>query len=141
MDISVILVNYNTKDLTINCIRSVNASQSRYSFEIILVDNASSDGSVDLIRKLFPEVKIIENKQNVGFARANNQAAAVAAGRYLYILNSDTEIEKNVFENAVTYGDDNEHAGIIGTKVVFTNGELQENFYKFPTIMSELKRP
>jgi hypothetical protein len=138
MDVSIIIVNYNTKDLTINCVKSIYASKTRYSFEIIIVDNASSDGSVESIRSLFPKVRIIENKQNIGFARANNQAAAVSVGRYLYILNSDTEIEKDVIEKAVSYGDLNPKVGVIGTKVILQNGKLQDNFYKFPTFLSEL---
>jgi GT2 family glycosyltransferase len=120
-----------------NCIRSVYASETGYSFEIILVDNASSDGSVDAIKYSFLDVRIIENKENVGFGRANNQAAEIAAGRYLYILNSDTEIEKDVIEKVVSYGDLNQKAGVIGTKVVFPDGKLQKNFYKFPTFFSE----
>jgi GT2 family glycosyltransferase len=138
MDVSVIIVNYKTKELTTNCIKSVYASKTGYSFEIILVDNASSDGSVEAIRSHFPDVRIIESKENVGFARANNMAAKIAVGRYLYILNSDTEIENDVIEKLVAYGDLNEDAGIIGTKVVFPSGELQENYYKFPSLLSEL---
>lgn len=137
MDVSVIIINYNTKDLVINCIRSVYASETRYSYEIILVDNASSDGTVEAIRNSFPDVRIINNKENVGFGRANNQAANVSRGKYLYILNSDTEIEKNVIETVVTYGDTHEKAGVIGTRSVFPNGETQINFYKSPTFMSE----
>lgn len=137
VDVSVIIVNYNTKSLTVNCIKSVYASDTGYSFEIILVDNASSDGSVDLIRNLFPKVRVIENKQNTGFARANNQAAEVTFGRYLYILNSDTEIEKDVIEKIVSYGDTSTIYGIIGTKTVYPGGNLDENFYKFPSFLSE----
>jgi GT2 family glycosyltransferase len=136
-DVSVIIVNYNTKDLTINCLKSVYASKTKYSFEIILVDNASSDRSVQSIKNIFPEVRIIENKENIGFARANNQATHISNGRYLYVLNSDTEIDVDVIERAVSYGESNRMVGIIGTKVVSLNGNLQENFYKFPTLFSE----
>ena len=137
VDVSVIIINYNTKDLVTNCIRSVYASKSKYLFEIILVDNASSDGSVEEIRSSFPDVRIIDNKENVGFGRANNQAAAVALGRYLYILNSDTEIEKNVIETVVMYGDTHAKAGVIGTRSMFPDGKLQKTFFKTPTFMSE----
>lgn len=137
MDVSVIIVNYNTKYLTINCLRSVYSSETGNSYEILMVDNASTDGSVEAIRSLFPEVRIIENNQNVGFARANNQAAAIASGRYLYILNSDTEIEKDVIEKTVSFGDLNEDVGIIGTKAILPDKTIQENYYKFPTLLSE----
>lgn len=138
MDVSIIIVNYNTKDLTLNCIRSIYASETGYSFEVIMVDNASTDGSVDTIKELFPEVRIIENSQNLGFAKANNQAANIASGRYLYILNSDTEIEKDVIAKVISYGDSNQEAGVIGTKVVLADGKVQENYYKFPTFLSEV---
>lgn len=138
MDVSIIIVNYNTKDLTVNCIKSVYSSETKYSYEIILVDNASSDGSTDTIKRHFPDVKLIENKVNVGFGRANNQAAMNAKGRYLYLLNSDTEIEKDVIERVVSYGDSNRAAGVIGTKVIYPDGNWQENFYKFPSFLSEL---
>lgn len=137
IDVSVIIVNYNTIDLTLNCIKSVYASEVNYTFEIILVDNASSDGTVDVVKRLFPGVRIIENKKNVGFAIANNQAAEIAAGRYFYILNSDTEIEKNVIEEVISYGDSNPQVGVIGTKVVLPDGTIQETYYKFPSLMSE----
>ena len=137
MDVSVIIVNYNTKSLTVDCIRSVYASETHYSYEVIVVDNASSDGSVEEIRNSLPDVRIIDNKENVGFGRANNQAAEVAAGRYLYILNSDTKIEKDVIETVVMYGDTHGKAGVIGTRSVFPNGETQINFYRSPTFISE----
>lgn len=137
MDVSVIIINYNTKKLTINCIRSIYASETSYTYEIIVVDNASSDGSVEEIRNSFPDVRIIDNKENVGFSKANNQAAAVVSGRYLYILNSDTEIEKDVIETVVSYGDTHEEAGVIGTRSVFPDGKTQINFYKSPTFLSE----
>ncbi len=138
MDVSVIIVNYNTKNLAINCIKSVYASVTKYSYEVILVDNGSSDSSVETIRSLFPKVNIVENKQNVGFGKANNQAARIATGRYLYILNNDTEIDTDVIDKVITYGDLNEMVGIIGTRVVFYNGKLQKTFFRFPTLLSEL---
>ena len=138
MDVSVIIINYNTKDLTMNCLRSVYASKTGYAYEVILVDNASSDGSVEEISQIFPNVRIIANKENVGFGRANNQAAEVSTGRYLYILNSDTEIEKDVIQNVVSYGDANPEAGIIGNRSHFPDGRPQESVYKFPSLLSEL---
>lgn len=138
MDVSVIIVNYNTKELTLNCLRSIYGSVTKYSFEIFLVDNDSSDGSAAAIREQFPNVRIIENIQNVGFARANNQAAEISTGRYMYILNSDTEIEGDVLEKVITYGDRNPDVGLIGTKVVFPDGQLYGNFYMFQTFLSEL---
>ena len=138
MDVSVIIVNYNTKELTMNCIKSVYSSKTQYSYEIIVVDNDSSDGSADSINRFYPEVKLIENKSNIGFGRANNQAAGIAKGRYLYVLNSDTTIENDVIERVVSYGDSNQSVGVIGTKVINPDGKLQENFYKSPSFLSEL---
>jgi GT2 family glycosyltransferase len=103
MDVSVIIINYNTKDLTIDCIKSIFDSKTKYSYEVIVVDNASSDGSVEAIKHLFPQVTTIVNKVNVGFGRANNQAAAITTGRYLYLINSDTVIDANVIDRVVCY--------------------------------------
>ncbi len=87
---SIIIVNYNTKELTADCIRSVKKYVAPLGYEIIVVDNASADGSVDYLRRLFPGVLVISNDQNLGFGYANNIGAAKATGDYLFFLNSDT---------------------------------------------------
>ena len=83
MELSVIIVNWNTRDLLAQCLESVYANPPNGEFEIIVVDNGSSDGSGDMVRERFPEVLLIENLENTGFARANNQAIRISAGRYI----------------------------------------------------------
>ena len=95
MDLSILIVNYNTCQLTVDCLRSVFASETDYTYEVILIDNNSKDESVQTIRELFPQVKQIENTENTGFAKANNQGMEVAEGRYMLLLNSDTIIQQD----------------------------------------------
>ena len=97
--VSIIIVNYKTKDLTLQCLDSVFQWTSGVEYEIILVDNHSEDGSVKKIRESYPNIKVIENKENQGFGRANNIGAKVAIGRYLFLLNSDTILVENVVKS------------------------------------------
>ena len=100
MDLSILIVNYNTCQLTVDCLRSVFASETDYTYEVILIDNNSKDESVQTIRELFPQVKQIENTENTGFAKANNQGMEVAEGRYI-ALNSDTIIQQDTIQTMV----------------------------------------
>jgi N-acetylglucosaminyl-diphospho-decaprenol L-rhamnosyltransferase len=98
MDISLIIVSYNTKDYLLGCLRSVIRAQGTHDLEIIVVDNGSSDGSLALLTTHFPQVKVIENRENVGFGTANNQAAAIATKSNLFFLNSDTVLSDGFFD-------------------------------------------
>jgi GT2 family glycosyltransferase len=99
MDVSITIVNYNTKDLLKQCIESVFEKTQDVEFEIIVVDNASSDGSQQMVKELFPKVTLIESPENLGFGRANNLGNKVAKGKYLFILNSDTILIENSIYN------------------------------------------
>lgn len=103
MDVSVIIVSYNTKDLTIACLRSVYLFTKDVTFEVILVDNDSHDGSIEAVRELFPFVKVICLSENVGFGNANNIGAREATGKYLFLLNSDTELISNSIKRFYDY--------------------------------------
>src|SRR6516165_7897845 len=92
VDVSVIIVNWNTCDLLRQCLLSVFTPTPSIDFEVIVVDNGSTDGSVEMVRREFGQVKILANEENRGFAAANNQAIAIANGRYILLLNSDTII-------------------------------------------------
>ena len=106
VDVSVIIVNYNVRGLLENCINSVLDASKHLNIEIVIVDNNSFDGSVEHICKGFgnnPHIKIIENKINLGFAKANNQGAKLAQGKYLLILNPDTILQEDAIEKAISF--------------------------------------
>ena len=88
MDVSIIIVNYNTKNLTINCLSSIYEQTKDISFEIIVSDNGSTDGSIEMIKSNFTKVIVIENKENLGFGKANNRGLKVATGKYIFYLNN-----------------------------------------------------
>ena len=103
MDLSILIVNYNTCDLTMDALRSVFQSNTDYQYEVILIDNHSTDGSVERIRQAFPQVTIISNDQNVGFAKANNQGIKRATGRYVLLLNSDTIVQPDTLQVMLSF--------------------------------------
>lgn len=137
-NVSVIIISYNTADLLKRAIISVMTSFNNFSYEIIVVDNASEDGSQDLIETVFPHVLIIKNATNRGFAKANNQAIEKAKGEYYLLLNSDAIIADSNFESIIKFLDDNKRVAAVGPKVLNTNGSLQSKGYSFPSIGHEL---
>lgn len=138
IDLSTIIVNRNTHDLLAQCLQSVYDTTSNLDFEVIVVDNASTDGSQAMIRQRFPQVCLIENDQNAGFARANNQALTVSQGRYSLLLNSDTIVLPQALEKMIHFADAHAEAGIIGCKLLNSDGSLQESWASFPTFWSEV---
>ncbi|MFH2094682.1 MAG: glycosyltransferase family 2 protein, partial [Bacteroidota bacterium] len=124
MEISVIIVNYNVKFFLEQCLYSA-MSASRYrETEIFVVDNNSVDGSCDMVKEKFPEVRLIENKTNFGFSYANNQAIKLASGKYILMLNPDTVVEENTFDKVVTFMDDHLDAGGLGVKMIDGKGNF-----------------
>lgn len=134
MDLSVIIVSYNTKDLLKQTIESVIQTTSNITYEIIVSDNDSKDGSIDMVKDQFPEVLLIENKANLGFSKGNNVAIERAKGRYILLLNSDTVVKENCLEQCVRYMDSNKNIGALGCKVILISGELDHACKRgFPT--------
>ena len=138
MDVSVVIVNWNTKDLLRDCLTSVYECAGAVAYEIIVVDNASDDGSVDMVKNDFRNVILIENTENKGFAAANNQGMAVAKGRYVLLLNSDTIVLKNSIANTVGFADKNPRAAVTGCQVLNPDGTIQRTCFKFPSILNML---
>jgi GT2 family glycosyltransferase len=138
LDLSIIIVNWNTRDLLAQCLQSIYDTVSNLDFEVIVVDNASSDGSQAMIRQRFPQVCLIESDQNVGFARANNQALTVSRGRYFLLLNSDTIVLPHALEKMVQFADAHAESGIIGCRLLNSDGSLQKSWASFPTFWSEV---
>lgn len=135
MDLSIVIVNYNTRQLTLDCLQSVFDSETGYSYEVIVVDNASADGSVETIRSQFPDsVHLIANTENTGFAKANNQAMDIAKGRYVLLLNSDTIVQPDTLQTMIAYMDENPELGASGCKVILPDGSLDKACRRgFPT--------
>ncbi|WP_379135432.1 glycosyltransferase family 2 protein [Paenibacillus sp. sgz500958] len=133
-DVSIIIVNYNTCRLTTDCLRSVYASETKYSYEIILIDNNSRDHSVETIRTEFPDITLIANQENTGFARANNQGMAAAQGRYILLLNSDTVVRTDTLETMISLMDRRPDLGASGCKLILPDGSLDKACRRgFPT--------
>lgn len=139
IDLSIIIVNYNTKQLTLNCLKSVYESITDYFYEVILIDNASWDDSVSVIQEQYPQVRLIPNTENLGFAKANNQGMRVAEGRYVLLLNSDTVIKQDTLDIMIQFMDENPKVGASGCKVVLPDGSLDKACRRgFPTPLATL---
>jgi GT2 family glycosyltransferase len=138
LDVSIIIVNWNTAGLLIQCLDSINKTPPLHSFEIIVVDNASQDESVLLVSQRFPDVTLIVNDDNQGFARANNQGMSAVHGRYLLLLNSDTIVLPGALDRLIQVADSNPQLGVVGPKLLNLDGTLQESWASFPSIFSEL---
>lgn len=135
MDISFIIVNWNTADLLKNSIRSI---KNDYSFEIIVVDNASTDNSVSMLKKEFPDIVLIENSVNMGFACAVNQGIGVAEGEYVILLNSDAVLESGSVDRLISYMNENPDTGVCGGQLINPDGSRQNSFDNFPSLATEL---
>jgi O-antigen biosynthesis protein len=134
MKLSVIIVNYNVEHFLEQCLYSVRRALQHVEGEVIVVDNNSIDGSMRMVKKKFPEVKLIENKDNKGFSRANNQGIRIAGGEYILLLNPDTVVEDDTFTSVVDFMDEHDEAGALGVKMVDGSGKfLPESKRGLPT--------
>ena len=122
--LSILVVSYNTRELTLACLGSVYAQTAGLDFEVILVDNASEDGSAAAIKGAFPQVTVIESAENLGFARANNLAGRSASGEYLLLLNSDTVVLDHAINRILEFAEQHLDAGIVGGRTFFEDGSL-----------------
>jgi len=137
MDLSILIVNWKTKAFLEECLQSIYSSVKNISFEVIVVDNNSSDGSAEMVRKSFPEARLIENKENAGFARGNNQAYAVSKGRVIGLLNPDTIVYPGTFEKMVDYLNTHDGVGAVSCKLLNPDGTLQRELYRrFPSVFT-----
>ena len=134
-DIAVIIVNWNTREDLRRCLKSLTAESSPVvDYEILVVDNASTDGSAQMVTAEFPKVHLLVNQENLGFSRANNQAIALSESHYIFLLNSDAAIHPGALETLVTYADAHPEAGILGPKVLNSDGTLQFSCRRFPSL-------
>jgi GT2 family glycosyltransferase len=140
VDASIIIVSYNTKDLTLQCIKSIAVSTKNIKYEIIVVDNASGDGTAKLIRNSKLNVNVIENDENLGFAKANNQGIQIAQGKYVLLLNSDTEVQKGTIEKLIKFADKKKNVGAIVPKLLNLDNSTQTSVLRLPTILHAIKQ-
>ncbi len=134
MDLSVVIVNYNVKYFIEQCLHSVLKAGKQIAMEVLVVDNASVDGSCSMIKEKFPQVQLIENKENVGFSKANNQAIRIARGKYILLLNPDTVVDELCFEKVLSYANQHPEVGGIGVKMIDGKGKfLPESKRAFPS--------
>ncbi len=133
IDLSIVIVSYNTSKMLKDCLCAIPASTSGLATEVWVVDNASPDDSVEMVRRDFPHVHCIANTDNAGFTRANNQALSQSQGRHVLILNPDTDPEPKSLTRLVEFLDTHPETGAVGPKLLNTDGSLQHNGRRFPT--------
>lgn len=132
--LSTVILSYNTSDLLRDCLTSLKRNEKEVDLEIIVSDNGSSDGSIAMVKKEFPSVNVIENQENLGFARGNNQARKVVKGEYILFLNSDTEVQKNTLKEVVKQLESDPLVGALTCKIVLPSGKLDKDARRsFPT--------
>lgn len=137
MDVSIIIVNYNTKELLRDSINSIKETTFNLEYEIIVSDNDSKDGSVEMIKEEFTDVILIENKKNGGFAYANNKGIELSKGKYIFLLNSDTIVLKDAILNLFKYMNENKEIGILGPKLLNADLSDQTSVFAYPTLFKE----
>lgn len=141
MKLSVVIVNYNVRYFLELCLKSVAAAITSIDAEIIIVDNNSSDESCKMVKQLFPSVQLLENKDNIGFSKANNQGVALAKGDYVCILNPDTVVAEDTFSQLLDFLDSKKNIGIVSCKLIDGAGRfLPESKRNVPTRLVAIKK-
>jgi len=132
--VSIIIVNWNARDYLMQCLASLSGDVCRYPMEIIVVDNASTDGSPECVTRQYPWVNLIRNAENMGFAKANNIGVSVSTGKYLCFVNSDVTVLPGCINSLVEYCEEHPEAGMVGPRIIGSNGQLQRSCRGFPSI-------
>ena len=125
--LSVVILSYNTRDLILNCLESLDKVGKEIDFEIIVSDNGSTDDSVVMVKKRFPRVSLVLNKENLGFAKGNNRAKNLCRGKYVLFLNSDTIVKKNTLKKTTRYLEKNPKVGALTCKIYLPDGSLDKD--------------
>jgi GT2 family glycosyltransferase len=141
MVLSIIIPSYNTKKLTLACINSIYENKPRFSYEIIIVDNASTDGSSEEILRLNKkEILVIANSENLGFSKAVNQGIIASKGKYKLLLNSDTLVTEGALDEMVEFAQKEKDAGVVGARLLNADGSIQPSCYNFPTVWRSIQQ-
>lgn len=136
-EVSVIVLNWNTRDLLAECLNTILQNAQGFELEIIVVDNASTDGSQAMLQRSFPQVRLLANPTNVGFAKANNQGMATSKGRYMLLLNSDAFLQPGALQALVSLAEVKPQAGLVGAQLLNPDGSFQASHTFFPTLWRE----
>jgi GT2 family glycosyltransferase len=134
MSLSVVIVSWNTKKLVLQCLESLESTRSHLPVEIILVDNASSDGTAETVCEQFPHVRLVQNESNLGFAKANNIGMSFSSGKYVCLVNSDVVVPEGCLEKMLDYMDKHPDIGMLGPKMVLPDGTIGQSCVRFPTV-------
>ena len=140
MDLSVIIVSWNAKAFLLECLQSVILETAQYDTEIVVVDNASTDGSAELVREQFPSVKLVSNETNLGFAKANNIGIRQCTGTYICLINSDVIVKKDCINQVVRFMDINTKIGVLGPRILDADGNIQRSCMGFPSLWNTFCR-
>ncbi|MBN2455617.1 MAG: glycosyltransferase family 2 protein [Sedimentisphaerales bacterium] len=133
-DISIIIVNWNTCDYLRDCLQSVYEQTKDICFEVIVIDNASTDGSATMVKEKFPQTILLENSENRGFAAANNQGMVIADGRYVLLLNPDTIVVDRAIKKTMDFADLHPDVGMVGCQVLENETKIQRTCFAFPSL-------
>ena len=135
LDLSIVIVSWNVEKLLQECLSSIYKNQGEVTLEVFVVDNASSDNTIDMIKVNFPQVKIINNINNLGFSAANNQGIEQSQGKYILLLNPDTKIIDQALKRAVDFADKNHRIGVLGCKHLNPNLTIQPSVRRLPKLL------
>ncbi|SHL66719.1 hypothetical protein SAMN05444414_12542 [Roseovarius marisflavi] len=138
IDLSIVIVNWNTRKMTRECLASVSSGLGDLAAEILVVDNASTDGSADMVEADFPEVALIRNSENRGFAAANNQGFNMARGKHVLLLNTDTLVHGNALPASVVWLNAHPDVGAMGCRVLNTDGSVQLTCSMYPSVLNQI---
>jgi hypothetical protein len=138
IDLTLIIVSWNVRDFLAACLDSVQANAGDLNYEIIVVDSASADGTIEKVRERYSWVKLLPQESNVGFTRGNNIGLRAAQGRYLMLLNPDTEVIGDALPRMVRYMDEHAKVGIVGPRTLNSDGSTQSTRRRFPTLLTAI---
>lgn len=136
LDVSIVIVSWNTREILRDCLRSIDEQAKDISYEVIVIDNASSDGSAQMVKQKFPQVTLIENADNRGFAAANNQGLQIAHGKYILLLNPDTVILEQAIDKTFKFAEENPDAAVIGIRNDDKDGQMTPNCFMFASVQN-----
>ena len=139
-DVSVVIISWKMKDLLQRCLQSIYKFTSGVKLEIIVIDNNSQDGTSEMIENQFPKIGLIKNKENRGVAPARNQGIEIAKGKYILILDADVELIENSIQKLFEFMESNANCGIVGSKLISTDHQLQYSCKRFPNLFSFIFR-